>query len=88
MNNSEIRAKYRTEDVKALRTQLQVGDVIAAELSYNKLGERLMVPIRVEHRVIAKYPHLVELDGGSGKRRTATYVDILLGQVEGGEGNV
>lgn len=88
MNNAEIRAKYRTEDVKALRAQLQVGDVIAAEISYNKLGERLMVPIRVEHRVTAKYPHLVELDGGSGKRRTATYVDILLGQVEGGEGNV
>lgn len=69
MGNGEIRARFRKEDVKALREQLQVGD-------------------RMEHRVVAKYPHLVELDGRTGKRRTATYIDILLGQVEGGEDNV
>lgn len=88
MGNGEIRARFRKEDVKALREQLQVGDEIGTELRYDKLGERLMAPIRMEHRVVAKYPHLVELDGRTGKRRTATYIDILLGQVEGGEDNV
>ena len=84
MNNAEIRARYRTEDVKALRAQLQVGDVVTAYVSLNKIGERLIAPVRVEHRITAKYPHMVELDTGGAKRRTATYVDILLGQVEGG----
>lgn len=88
MANGEIRAKIRKEDIKALRSQIQVGDVVVAELRHDELGERLIVPTRVEQRVRAKYPNLVELDSGIGKRRTATYVDILLGQLEGGRGNI
>lgn len=84
MNNSEIRARFRTDDVKALRAQLQIGDVVAAYISNNELGERLIAPVRVECRITAKYPHIVELETRGRRRKTATYVDILLGQVEGG----
>ncbi len=84
MNNSEIRAKYRKGDIDALRRSIRVGDIIQGEIRYNRLGERLMAPIRVEHKVTAVYPFLVELETDGSRRRTATYTDILLGQVEGG----
>lgn len=81
-NEATIRARYRTEDIDALRREIQVGDVITGMVRHDRLGERLVVPVRKKYRVAAKYRYLVELETDGSRRKTATYVDILLGQVE------
>lgn len=82
MNMKRNSAMFYRRDIDRLRRQLQIGDVLSEKIEYDRLGERLMVPVMRKVRIIAKYPYLVEVDDGSGslRRKTITYVDILLNQ--------
>lgn len=80
-------AIFYRRDIDRLRRQLQIGDVLSEKIEYDRLGERLMVPVMRKVRIIAKYPYLVEVDDGSDslRRKTITYVDILLQEVVNGQ---
>ena len=69
------------EDVEKLRDQLKPGDTIEQEYEEEVELKNGVVERRIRKRkarVIAKYPHLVEVESDGPKRVTVTYHEILL----------
>ena len=67
-------------DLNELRKKIRIGDVLEFEeiLEEDPFGKKIPVRKRKQKaKVIAKYPHLVEIDGGK-KCRTMTYTEILV----------
>lgn len=76
----ESRAKINIKDIRDLRIKIQVNDTIIIHIKTDSFGEKLLIPIRIERRVAAKYPHLIELDRRGTQIETLTYADLLIGQ--------
>lgn len=69
------------EDVEKLRDQLKPGDTIEQEYEEEVELKNGVVERRIRKRkarVIAMYPHLVEVESDGPKRVTVTYHEILL----------
>lgn len=76
----DVRTKIWLKDIKELILKIQVNDMIKIEITSDTMGEKLTSPIIQKRRVVAKYPHLVELDRQGSQIDTLTYVDLLTGQ--------
>lgn len=72
------------EDIEKLKEKLRIGDMVRYEQE-EEVMERGNIFRRIRRkkgRVIAKYPHLVEVQGTGTKRITVTYKDLLMREAQ------
>ena len=70
---------YHIEEIKALRDETKIGETIKFRSNrYYEIAISGLVgkPRVIEGKVIAKYPHVFELDNGE----THTWVDYIMGR--------
>lgn len=75
----------RRAEIRKLRKQIRMGDILRMELKYDRDGERLVVPVREEMRVTGVYPYLVTMvpvaeEHGYARQTSLTYPEILIGK--------
>lgn len=65
------------DDITELRKSIRIGDMLTETVMTDKLGQKLARPKKIKHRVIARYPYVVEVENPMGlPRKTFTYADI------------
>lgn len=78
------RAKIKKRDVRELKKNLKVGDTVWVEIeteSFENGNLHKKVALK-KRKVVKKYRNLVEVQTGSTRRVTLTYIDILVNDLK------
>lgn len=80
----DARAKITKRDVEELKKNLRIGDTVWVEIETEEFigGALRKKVVYKKRRVVKKYRNLVEVQTGSSRRLTLTYIDILVNDLK------